>query len=209
MHMNGNRGFTMFELIAVIAVIILFAAIAVPSYIVLADDAKKSVLLSNTRSLTSMVAACSVMFDRENWYGSWDADDDETLNNYLERLMGTTEGGHYSNSYGFENPYNGNKAILDYNQTLGSGDGKDPAVFMTANQSYAYAGKGSTKNLIGTIVVYFHLADGITTEISFYYVDKDGKKSDQVFRYGGTENDTQWEEKKKELPIEPVVASPY
>ena len=69
-------------------------------------------------------------------------------------------------------------SILDYNQTLSSGDGYCPAVFLTANASYSYAATASTQNLIGTIVAYFKVTGATTDHIEIYYVNKDGTKSD-------------------------------
>lgn len=69
-------------------------------------------------------------------------------------------------------------SILDYNNTLSSGDGFCPAVFMTDNSSYSYEVEADTKNIIGTIVVYFKVDVDGTEYIEFYFIKKDGTKSE-------------------------------
>jgi prepilin-type N-terminal cleavage/methylation domain-containing protein len=178
-----TRGFTLIELIVVISIIAILALILVPTYTNYIDTAQETVLTANTKNVENMIIYKSVDFDKSNWHGSWNADDKTTLNNYIEANWEMMDDGTYSNSLGIVNPISDNKSILDFDKTLGSGDGYCPAVFMTSKSKYSYDNFKTEKNLKGTIVAYFDTASG-DESIQFFYVNKDGKKSEfnQIFK---------------------------
>jgi len=142
------------------------------------EKAEQAVLQNNTRALYSIVTSYSLNYSKDEWYGAWDVDGDWSLNNYIELEYETTPDGTYENKINLINPFSKKLSILDCERTYSSGDAYRPAAFLTATDSYSYTGSGSTNNLIGTIVVFFKVSEGTTEYIDFYYVNKDGSKSD-------------------------------
>lgn len=182
--MKNNKGFSLIELIVVIAIMAVLIGVIAPQFLGYSDKTKESVLKYNTRGVMQIVSVHTVDYSRSSWYGDWDDDGDGTLNNFLEQKLEVINSGQevnkYTNNSNIVNPYSGKLSILDYDRTLSSGDGHCPAVFLTANNNYSYGGSGGTSNLIGTIVVYFKVVDGETEEIEFYYIKEDGSKSDYL-----------------------------
>ena len=133
--LKDRQGFTLIEMIIVVMIIAVLAAIAVPRLIGFQDEAKVTVLENNTSELQHLITAYATDYDKTRWHGAWDADDDLTLNNFLERNLEIIEAGHYANNSQYINPYSQKKSVLDYSATLGSGDGYRPAIFMTSNSS--------------------------------------------------------------------------
>lgn len=178
---KNKKGFTLVELIIVLAVILILAAVSVSVYTGVVARANEAVLKTNTTTVKQLIALYGLEYDKEKWYGSWSADGDETLNNRVELELEIMISGHYANDISLKNPYSGKKSVLDYDKTLSSGDGYCPAVFLTANNSYAHTGTGSTKNLIGTIVAYFKTSGGTTEYIEIYFINKNGTKSSPAY----------------------------
>lgn len=179
-----KKGFTLVELIVVILIIAILTTIAITTYNKVTAKAKENVLEANTTTMIDLISVYMYDYDRELWHGVWNDDGDGTLNNFLELELEIINSGTYENNISLINPYSDKMSILDYNQTMSSGDGYRPAVFMTANQSYSYAGTGSTDNLIGTIVAYFSVSGGETEYIEVFYVKEDGSKSDNSVTLG-------------------------
>ena len=179
---SRQKGFTLVEILIAVCVIAILIAIAIPAYMGYADKAKTAVLKTNKAIFFDMVYIYSIDYDKSDWYDSWNHNGDDSLNNYIEQELEIIIDGTCENDINLINPYSGKKSILDYNGTLSSGDGYCPAVFLTANNAYAYGGTGSTKNIIGTIVAYFKVGASTTEYIEIYYVNKDGTKSDDCMK---------------------------
>ncbi|QRN84765.1 type II secretion system protein [Clostridia bacterium] len=190
-----HGGFTMIELIVVITILGILMAVVVPSYLQYTEKAKEDVLRINTLNTKRIVRLYSVSIEKNKWHGKYDdycldcntnRNDTSTLNNLIEKewekINSNPQAGEDTNSnkVNITNPYSGKRSVLDYDYTLSSGEGFCPAIFMTDNANYAYEGSGNTKNLLGTIVIYFdtETSDGTTDHIEFYYVKKDKTKSE-------------------------------
>jgi prepilin-type N-terminal cleavage/methylation domain-containing protein len=192
-----NAGFTLIELIVVIAILGVVAAVLVPTISGYAEKAKKNVLATNMKSFADMVAMDAVNFPKDKWYGYWNDNDYNTLNNYIEKTYQVIEEGDvYTNNVGFLNPYSDSPVILDWYQPMGAGsDGDCPAIFLTGADKYAYSVvvASSAKTLHGTIVAYFDVDEADanknsrldvyhTNYIEIYYVNEDGTKSDDSIK---------------------------
>lgn len=183
-RVRSAKGFTIIQLIIVMAILAIIAAIAIPVYFNVVEDAKQKVLVANTSEVAKLTAVYCYDYDQEDWYDSWNNDGDGSLNNFLELELEIISDGTYENNISLKNPYSEKMSILDYDKTLSSGDGFCPAVFLTANSAYSPTGGGSTDNILGTIVIYFKLDGSVTEYIQVYYVNSDGTKSDDVIRVG-------------------------
>ena len=183
-RVRSAKGFTIIQLIIVMAILAIITAIAIPVYFNVVEDAKQKVLVANTSEVAKLTAVYCYDYDQEDWYDSWNNDGDGSLNNFLELELEIISDGTYENNISLKNPYSEKMSILDYDKTLSSGDGFCPAVFLTANSAYSPTGGGSTDNILGTIVIYFKLDGSVTEYIQVYYVNSDGTKSDDVIRVG-------------------------
>ena len=189
MKKQVSKGFTIIELIVVIAVIALLAAIAVPQFQSMLENAKTTATLSNTRTVISTIQGAMAKFDKEDWYaprnsGSSYDYTDTSLNNYLEHMFENSS--EPTNDFSYINQYSGNKAIVNWTTSI-SGDGLDPAIFLTNSSQYSYNNStpSNMSQLKGSIIVYFATEGSdeslTTTRIEVYYTDKDGVKCGQPF----------------------------
>jgi prepilin-type N-terminal cleavage/methylation domain-containing protein len=62
------NGFTLIELIVVIAILGILTATLVPTMINIIEDSKKGVLETNCRGIVSFVQASSIKFDKEHLF---------------------------------------------------------------------------------------------------------------------------------------------
>ncbi len=60
---KNKKGFTLIELIVVIAILAILAAIAIPTFIGVTDNANKTVVLANARTLVSSINAFNTLAD--------------------------------------------------------------------------------------------------------------------------------------------------
>ena len=189
MFRKKSKGFTIIELIIVIAIIALLAVIAVPQFKAMSDNAKLSATLSNTRTVISTIQGAMVLFDKDDWYaprnsgGSYDYSD-TSMNNYLEHVFeNSTEP---TNDFSYINQYSDNMAIVNWTTSI-SGDGLDPAIFLTNSSQYSFENSTASnmQQLKGSIIVYFATTGSddtlTTTHIEVYYTDKDGVKCEEPF----------------------------
>lgn len=178
-----SKGFTLMEMLVVIAIIAILIAIAIPILSGQKEKTEQAVLKYNTRALYSIVMAYSFNYSKDDWYGDYKDNDFNSLNNCIEKEYETIVDGTYENHINLINPYSKHLSIVDFTDPLSSSykdpEGYCPAVFLTANPSYSYSSDdGDTSKLIGTIVVFFDFDDNTTDHLEFYYVNQDGSKSD-------------------------------
>jgi|GEM_PF-2370057 len=206
-----TAGFTLVELIVVLVILAIIAAFTVPAMLGYIDDAREGQLDVSAGTVADMISAEAVAFDQDDWYGDWReyykpghtledtklTESDLSLNNYIEYHWENTSGDaddlSYYNDVDIVNPYSDNTTLLDYNSTFSSGEGLDPAVFMTKEEKFSYekieSATSDINHLIGTIVVYFDIdlsdtdnSDGYThyhtNYIEIFYIKEDGTVSD-------------------------------
>ena len=66
---RAHSGFTLIELIIVIAILSILAAILVPVVTSIIDDTKESILKNNTDGLARIIVLYSIDYDKSEWYG--------------------------------------------------------------------------------------------------------------------------------------------
>ncbi|MCD6322690.1 MAG: prepilin-type N-terminal cleavage/methylation domain-containing protein [Clostridiales bacterium] len=172
-YIRGKKGFTLVEILIVLVIISILVTIAVPKFLRIATQAEQSVLKYNSTYLVKILALNIYRYEGDNRYATIGSS--EGLNNFLEdEIVGTQVDGNKDN---IKNPKSRSKKILHKDSPVSGtiADGRNPAVFITGNSSYAYNGTGSTENLKGTIVVYFNKIDPYNVQV--YYFDSDGNKS--------------------------------
>lgn len=179
-HLSSKKGFTLTEILIVIVIIGILVAIAIPVYSDIANTSRNTVCKYNASYISRLMAMNLYKFEKEDRYEPKNASP-ISLNNLLEiELVGSQTN---SNKDRIMNPVSRSKVILHADSPVSGSinDGRNPAVFITGNSSYAYAGVGTQENLEGSIVIYFNASDPYDIEI--YYFDKEGNKVELLLRY--------------------------
>lgn len=187
--LKRNKGFSIIEVLCVLAIIVMVAALAVPQFEFARDSAKRTATVASARTTVSTIIGCTAHYDKEDWYAprnsgtSYDYSD-SSMSNYLEKLFeGGDEG---SNTHRYKNQYSESEVILNWSSSI-SGTGEDPAVFITNSSTYSHANANTSNmsQLQGSIIVYFDTTgtgESMTTNhIEVYYTDENGLKNDKPF----------------------------
>lgn len=187
--LKKKKGFTLIEVICVIAILGILIFISVPQFSSIRSNAKQAVTIANARATVSTIIGATALYEKEEWYAprissTPSAYSQASLNNFLEKVF---EGGTPTqNTHGYINPYSDSEFILNWTTPI-SGSGKDPAVFLTDTSTYSYANSNASNMelLKGTIIVYFETEGAgetqTTKHIEVYYTDEEGIKSKQPF----------------------------
>lgn len=183
--MKNKKGFTLIELVVVIVILGIIAAIAIPAFSSYIDKSKNAVLKTNCAGLVSFVQSSSLYFDKDHLFQN--SRDSKTpdytsrtyLSQYIEEYFETA--GYGKNNFNLINPYSHKDGIINYsNYKLGTSYIQQ-AVVISNSSDLKYSATLTTENgktyLMGSIIIY--MANG-SNNIELYYIDKDGKKSDTM-----------------------------
>ncbi len=178
-RLQDERGFTLFELLIVVAIIGLLCVIAGPVYATQASKAQDVLLTANARNLTTQVQSCRM--DVQNAAPTSLPGSVAVAREWLTQQLGspseTGAGVH------FVNPCTTSDRVVDTNK-LPTGH-LSPAVWITSVPGYAHENFTATDvtaaRLRGTIIVNYVVdLQHRSGQIEIYSVDRNGKKSAAV-----------------------------
>ena len=175
--MKNEKGFTLIELVIVIAIMGIIASIGLPKLANYREQAKINTLKTNTHTLEQYVQYLAILEGLSFEYKPHDdgADDDDydtymslRIEKELEKDLGSgSNAERYLNRDGYVNLYSGFRYVLNGNYLSSV---KNPAVYITSSD---YVPAEPIEDLKGSIVIEF--PDGESVEI--FYVDFDGNES--------------------------------
>jgi len=183
---KAKKGFTLIELIIVIAILGILTAVLVPVMLNVVSTANETVLKANCNGLQSFIKIASMKFDSDHLFlnsddsGSVDLESQTYLSRYLEVYF--EQAGYGKNNFTIQNPYSKKTGVLNYdNYKLGS-TYRQQALVISNSSNLKYSNKLSLSDgktyLKGSIIIY--IANGYDS-IEIYYIDKNGAKSSTVY----------------------------
>lgn len=184
-RIKNKKGFTLIEMIIVITILGLLAAILVPSMIHIVGNARENVLQANCAGIQSFIALAAAKYDSDHLFqnsddsGTGNPEDQTYLGRYLETYF--EQAGYGKNNFVIKNPYSGKTGVLNYSSYKLPEEYRRLAVVISDNSSLEYAASLSQAEgktyLSGCIIIYMKNGNA---QIEIYYIDKNGKKSEQV-----------------------------
>jgi len=184
-NLKKNKGFTLIELIVVIAILAILAAILVPVMLNSVSDANEAVLRANCSGIQSFIKVESMKFDSNHLFknsadnGNKNLEEQTYFSRYLEVYF--EQSGYGKNSFAMRNPYSEKTGILNYESYKLVDAYRQQALVVSNNSNLKYDNTLSLSDgktyLKGSVIIYL---DNGYDYIEIYYIDKDGAKSSTV-----------------------------
>ncbi|MFP4433443.1 MAG: type II secretion system protein [Phycisphaerae bacterium] len=88
---HKNKGFTLVEILIVVIILGILAAIVIPQFTNASDDARKSALASDLQSLRSQIELYKIQHHDRGPNIDENGDEENDADNFVDRLTGTTD----------------------------------------------------------------------------------------------------------------------
>jgi prepilin-type N-terminal cleavage/methylation domain-containing protein len=183
-----NKAFTLIEMIIVIVIIGILAAIVVPQFMSIRDTAVNAALESSVNNIYSYMAALQGLddFDDEHYFTykkNQSSGGEEYLSRYLEveweQLNGAGDDDN-ANLLNTANPVSNKKGIVNWNNpTSLSALYQNQAIYITNSSTASYtvdSPKTVNDCYEGATIIWYD--DSYASNIYIYYADSDGLQSD-------------------------------